>query len=123
MASLVGRRPRRLHHDGIRNFTQRVDAKNQQTSYTYDAYERLIEVQHYAPPCQNCYPQEQVSQRVLYTYDVNPLDPGNYTNSWGRLTGVSFQQQSVYGGAPIPEDMFAYYYSYNQAGRVTTNTF
>jgi len=54
---------------------------------------------------------------VSYTYDVNPLDPGNYTNSWGRLTGVSFQQQS------LNQDQFAYYYSYNQAGRVTTDTF
>jgi YD repeat-containing protein len=53
----------------------------------------------------------------LYTYDVNPFDPGNYTNSWGRLTGVSFQEQN------FNNLHFAYYYSYNQAGRVIANTF
>jgi YD repeat-containing protein len=98
-------------YDGNHHVTQRTEAKGQQTKYTYDAYERLIEVQHYVSG------QEQTNQRVLYTYDVNPLDPGNYANSWGRLTGVSFQQQT------FNNNQFAYYYSYNQAGRVTTNTF
>jgi YD repeat-containing protein len=105
-------------YDGNHHLVQRTDAKWRQTKYTYDAYERLIEVQHYAAgTCQYCQGAEQVNQRVLYTYDVNPLDPGNYTNSWGRLTGVNFQQQTGNG------DQFGYYYSYNQAGRVTTNTF
>jgi YD repeat-containing protein len=98
-------------YDGNHHVTQRTDAKGQQTKYTYDSYERLVEAQHYVGG------QEQTNQRVLYTYDVNPLDPGNYTNSWGRLTGVSFQQQT------FNNNQFAYYYSYNQAGRVTTNTF
>src|SRR6202522_4543601 len=98
-------------YDGNHHVTQRTDAKGQQTKYTYDSYERLVEAQHYVGG------QEQTNQRVLYTYDVNPLDPGNYTNSWGRLTGVSFQQQT------FNKNQFAYYSSYNQAGRVTTDTF
>ena len=54
-------------YDGDHHVTLRTDAKGQQTKYTYDAYERLTEVQHYAAPtCQYCTPQEQLNQRVIY---------------------------------------------------------
>ena len=103
-------------YDGNHHVLTRTDAKSQQTKYTYDTYERLIEVQHYTATGFNGSLQEQTNQQVGYGYDVNPLDPGNYLNSWGRLTQVTFQEQTVNGNS------FAYLYSYNQAGRVTANT-
>jgi YD repeat-containing protein len=63
-------------YDGNHHVTLRTDAKWQQTKYSYDTSERLVEVQHFAAgSCQTCQGTEQVNQRVCYTYDVNPLDP------------------------------------------------
>ena len=109
-------------YDGNHHVVTRTDAKSQQTQYTYDAYERLTQVNHSTyglnPQCsQNCLPGliPQPSQQVNYAYDTNPLD-GNYSQySWGRLTAVSFTQQIGNGNS------FYYMYSYNQAGRVTGN--
>ena len=44
--------------------TQRTDALGQQTQYSYDAYERLVEVRHYVAGT------EQTRQRVDYVYDT-----------------------------------------------------
>ncbi len=98
-------------YDGNHHVTQRTDALGQQTQYSYDAYERLVEVRHYVGGT------EQTRQRVDYVYDT-PI-PGGYTQNytWGRLSAVVFQGQTPFG---FDLD-FAYEYSYNQAGRVTGN--
>ena len=103
-------------YDGNHHVRTRTDAESQQTQYTYDAYERLIEAQHFTATGFNGALQQQTNQQVNYGYDVNPLDPGDYLNSWGRLTQVTFQEQTPNG------KNFAYVYSYNQAGRVTANS-
>ena len=102
-------------YDGSHRVTKRTDAKGQETRYTYDAYGRLTEVQHWAVTWDtgiNDYRlQEQTMQRVSYSYDTNPLD-GNYSqNGWGRLTAVQYQDENT-------GDPFSYMYSYNAAGRV-----
>jgi RHS repeat-associated protein len=102
-------------YDGNHHVLTRMDAKGQKTNYTYDAYERLTEVQHYTPTGAGGALQEQTNQQVNYAYDTNPLD-GSYSQySWGRLTAVTFTEQTGNG------NNFAYMYSYNQAGRVTGN--
>ena len=95
-------------YDGAHHVTLRTDALGQQTRYTYDAYGRLTEVQHWAgSPL-----VEQTQQRVDYYYDSNPLN-GSYSQyAWGRLTAMTFTDERT--GGP-----FSYMYSYNQAGRVT----
>ena len=112
-------------YDGNHHVTQRIDALNQKTTYSYDAYERLTLVQHYTwgnnPQCfQNCVAQwnEQAQQDVNYYYDT-PIG-GDYTqtNTWGRLSAVVFHAQGLAG---YPQPDFAYEYNYNQAGRVIGN--
>jgi len=71
-------------YDFIHHVTTRTDAKSQQTKYTYDAYERLVEAQHFKTTGFNGALQEQTNQQVNYGYDVNPLDPDDYLNFWGR---------------------------------------
>jgi RHS repeat-associated protein len=103
-------------YDGSHRVTKRTDAKGQETRYTYDAYMRLTQVQHWAvswdPFINNYRFQEQVQQRVDYSYDSNPLNGSYSQNAWGRLTAVQFRDANT--GSP-----FSYMYSYNQAGRVT----
>ena len=112
-------------YDGNHHVTQRIDALNQKTQYTYDSYERLTLVQHYTwgnpPGClQNCVAQwnEQAQQDVNYYYDTPVFNDYTQTNTWGRLSAVVFHAQGVAG---YPEPDFAYGYNYNQAGRVTGN--
>ena len=100
-------------YDNAHHVLTRTDAKGQQTKYSYDAYERLYEVQHYIPV--NGQLQEDTNERWNYYYDTNPLDP-NFPaqNTWGRLAAVQFSTpQTSYLG------QLQYEYSYNQAGRVT----
>jgi len=73
-------------------------------------------VQHYTATGFNGALQEQTNQQVGYAYDTNPINGGYSQYSWGRLTAVTFQEQTINGNA------FAYMYSYNQAGRVAGNT-
>jgi RHS repeat-associated protein len=86
----------------------RTDAKGQQTKYTYDGYGRLSQVQHLLSNG-----QEDPNQRWTYYYDGNTSDT-TFTaqNGWGRLTEVAFGSDGVLAGN--------YLYSYNTAGRVTT---
>ncbi len=112
-------------YDGNHHVTQRIDALNQKTTYSYDAYERLTLVQHYTwgnnPQCfQNCVAQwnEQAQQDVNYYYDTPVAGDYTQTNTWGRLSAVVFHAQGL-GGYPQPD--FAYEYNYNQAGRVIGN--
>src|SRR5215472_16532880 len=99
------------NYDGNHHVTQRTDALGQQTQYSYDAYERLVEVRHYVGGT------EQTRQRVDYAYDTPVDDDYTQNNTWGRLSGVLFQGQTP-GGFDLN---FAYEYSYNQAGHVTGN--
>src|SRR5207245_1681246 len=89
----------------------------QQTRYIYDtALGRLTQVQHWAtswnPFTNSNQFQEQMSQRVDYHYDTNPLDSTYSQNALGRLAAVEFRDAN---------NAFPYFYeySYNQAGRVT----
>ena len=112
-------------YDGNHHVTQRIDALNQKTQYTYDSYERLTLVQHYTwgnpPGClQNCVAQwnEQAQQDVNYYYDTPVAGDYTQTNTWGRLSAVVFHAQGLAG---YPQPDFAYEYNYNQAGRVIGN--
>src|SRR5581483_7762652 len=89
-----------------------TDAKGQQRQYSYDAYGRVTQVRHYV--FTNGALQEQLNQRMDYSYDGNPIDAGYSQNAWGRLAAVSFKNEAE--GA---QETFSYQYSYNQAGRVT----
>lgn len=96
-------------YDADHHVTKRTDAKNQETRYTYDTYGRLKEVHHWAgSPL-----AERVNENVYYDYDYDYIT-ASYTNSWGRLTRVSFKNERA--GA---NEAFSYLYSYNQPGRVT----
>jgi RHS repeat-associated protein len=103
-------------YDGNHHVTQRIDALNQKTTYSYDAYERLTLVQHYTWGSGQW--NEQAQQDVNYYYDT-PLGGGyTQTNTWGRLSAVVFHAQGLAG---YPQPDFAYEYTYNQAGRVIGN--
>ena len=71
----------------------------QETRYTYDAYGRLTEVQHWAvswdPYTLTSHMQEETGQRVDYYYDSNPLNGGYSQNAWGRLAAVTFQDENT----------------------------
>ena len=41
-------------YDGGHRVTKRTDAKGQETRYTYDAYGRLTQMQHWAWTCAEC---------------------------------------------------------------------
>ncbi len=98
-------------YDGTHRVTVRTDAKGQMTTYTYDAYGRLRDVQHYT--LVNGFLTLQPNQTVHYYYDTNPFDGEFSQYAWGRLTAV------VFHSANNAMEEFAYMYSYNQAGRVT----
>ena len=98
-------------YDASHHVTQRTDAKGQQTQYSYDAYGRLAQVRHYIPSTSWPYNQEQVNQRVDYSYDT-PAD-SSFQNTWGRLAAVQFHNESAGSG-----EQFSYQYSYSTAGRV-----
>jgi YD repeat-containing protein len=91
--------------------TTRTDAKGQQTQYSYDGYGRLSQVKHFLSNG-----KEDPNQRWTYYYDGNTTD-ATFTaqNGWGRLTEVAFGSDGVLAGN--------YLYSYNTAGRVTTQRF
>ena len=103
-------------YDASHRVTRRTDAKGQETRYTYDAYGRLTQVQHWAVSWSTFTNsdqfQEQPKQRVDYYYDSNPLNPSYSQNAWGRLARVSSRDQNT--GFSLE-----YQYSYSQAGRVT----
>ena len=94
-------------YDAAHHVTLRTDAKGQQTKYTYDAYGRLTLTQHWIPVGNPPTPVHDASQDVTYYYDTNTLAAGFSQNTWGRLAAVSFGSM-------------AYMYSYNPAGRITT---
>ena len=107
-------------YDGGHHVTNRTDAGGNQTQYHYDDYGRLTQVQYYPYGFSG---GEDMSQRVNYYYD-NSVPPA-YSGAapvlgTGRLTGVGFAggvKDSLYYA-----HFYTYVYSYNAAGRVTTQT-
>jgi RHS repeat-associated protein len=109
-------------YDGAHHVTQRTDAKNQQTQYSYDVYGRLTEVRHGTLSSGSF--SEILNQRVDYYYDSYPTiqapqaaacvpsSAGWPYNLAGRLAAVVFADENT--GAS-----YNYGYVYNQAGRVT----
>jgi YD repeat-containing protein len=108
-----GPNPVSYGYDGAHHVTQRTDAKGQQTQYGYDPYGRLSQVRHYIPITSYPYVQEQVNQRIDYLYDI--FADSSFQNTWGRLAMAQFHNETA-----GRNEVFSYQYSYNQAGRVTT---
>jgi len=99
-------------YDNAHHVTNRTDALGQQTQYTYDSYGRLTEVQYFVLDMWHNL-NEDTTQRVTYSYD----NANQFTqNGMGRLSQVSF------GGGVMDDfnDSYYYLYSYNTAGRVTS---
>jgi RHS repeat-associated protein len=99
-------------YDNAHHVTSRTDALGQQTQYTYDSYGRLTEVQYFLLDMWHNL-NEDTTQRVTYSYD----NANQFTqNGLGRLS------QATFGGGVADEfnDSYYYLYSYNTAGRVTS---
>jgi len=99
-------------YDNAHHVTNRTDALGQQTQYTYDSYGRLTEVQYFLLDHWGNL-NEDTTQRVTYSYD----NANQFTqNGLGRLSQVTF------GGGVVDDfnDSYYYLYSYNTAGRVTS---
>jgi RHS repeat-associated protein len=99
-------------YDNAHHVTNRTDALGQQTQYTYDSYGRLTEVQYFLLDMWHNL-NEDTTQRVTYSYD----NANQFTqNGLGRLSQVTF------GGGVADDfnDSYYYLYSYNTAGRVTS---
>jgi YD repeat-containing protein len=109
-------------YDGNHHVTERIDGRRQKTDYIYNdnaGLGRLTNVYHYTlvdPNCSsNCAWQAHPEQDVNYYYDL-PMGGGYaQNNTWGRLSGVSFNQ-GVAGGMS-----FRYQYNYTTGGRVAGN--
>ena len=102
-------------YDLSHHVLSRTDALGQQTVYTYDSYGRLSEVQYYPTRLDG---SEDTNERVTYSYDNNypsiniqprPIRPG-------AADRVTFDG-GVKDACTIPTTTC---YSYNPAGRVTT---
>lgn len=97
-------------YDASHHVTKRTDAKGQETRYTYEAYGRLTEVQHWAgSPL-----VELPKQRVDYSYDINPLSGSYSQNAWGRLAAQRMDYNS-YSGL----HSFEAAYTWDSEGRMT----
>ncbi len=100
--------------DAMGHVTKRVDAESQTTNYTYDTYNRLVQVARVSDPCQAEY----------YYYDQGIDSTFDSGASWGKLTAVLFG----YGpGTACPGtgpdgtgwNGATYEYQYNAAGQTT----
>ena len=90
-----------------------IDAKNQETVYTYDSYNRVTEVQKYPTAGGS----EDTCQQVNYSYDSNPYDGGSYsTNALGRLAAVQYMGGNSGSGC---NTTFQEWYNYGSPGGVT----
>jgi len=87
------------------------NARGQDTVYTYDSQNRVLEIQRYPQGKNN---QEDTCQRVNYTYDTNPLNGAYSQAGTGRLTTA---QYNLCVAAANPTS-FAEMYSYHPAGAV-----
>jgi YD repeat-containing protein len=111
------------YYNGNNKLQYKHDAKGQETVYSYDGKGRVTTVQRYPQGQGN---QEDVCQRVTYTYDTNPVNGSFSQNSYGRLTTAQYGP-GVYDGSPVfcsPQtwwaaDSYVEMYSYHAAGAVT----
>ena len=111
-------------YDGAHHVLTRLDAKGQQTNYTYDINGRLTLTQHLVGGTVD------PTQTITYYYDSLPgngyqapfqnLPSGCCSNTAGRLAAVQFvnSNPNVRQNGYDVNQLF-YVYSYSQAGRVT----
>jgi YD repeat-containing protein len=96
----------------------KTDAKGQKIAYTYDGYQRVIEIQRYPSPGTT----EDLCQRTNFYYDTNPFN-GSYSQySMSRPTaaqyGVPTNLLGAIGYCPTPYQ-FTEMYSYIRGGAVS----
>ena len=111
--------------DLVGHVLTRVDAMNQTTSYTYDAYNRLTQVTR--APAQYGGEGPDPCQTENYYYDGQTIDGFNTGPSYGKLTAVTFGYGTagVYNACPgTASDSstwggIAYEYQYSSAGQTT----
>ena len=84
------------YYNGNDKLQYKHDAKGQETVYSYDSKRRVTTVQRYPQGQSN---QEDVCQRVTYTYDTNPVNGSFSQNSYGRLTTAQYGP-GIYAGSP-----------------------
>ncbi len=89
----------------------RTDAKNQQTQYSYDGFNRVTQIRHYGVAGGN----EDACQQVNFYYDSNPYVSGYSAYAWGRLAARTYQAVNCGQAANAFTEMF----SYTPAGQVT----
>jgi len=65
-------------YDGSHHVTKKTDAYGQETRYSYDAYGRLTQVQHWSGSPLS----ERTDERIDYYYDTNPCDGSFSQNAW-----------------------------------------
>ncbi len=65
----------------------RTDAKNQQTQYSYDGFNRVTQIRHYGVAGGS----EDACQQVNFYYDSNPYVSGYSAYAWGRLAARTYQ--------------------------------
>src|SRR5215469_10012298 len=110
-------------YNATNTLATKTDAKGQQTVYTYDGKNRVTEVQRMIPQYQGGPLYEDACQRVVYTYDTNPVNASFSQYSAGRLTTVQYGCQVTPAGSysytPPTQPMFTEMYSYHPAGGVT----
>lgn len=113
-------------YDGAHHLTARTDQKGQLTKYLYDTYGRVTNKYVYPQGLQ--YPPDN-TQAITYAYDILPASwdlPGNPTYTWGRLVAVAFGGGDPSCGTSGDYNagvQYFYTYSYNPAGRVTSQFF
>ncbi len=91
---------------GNQKIASKLDAKGQQTQYSYDSYARLSQVRHYVSGV------EDTCQQVNYTYDTD--SSGYSQNVSGRLASAVYKGAT--GHAGTCDSIFTERYSYNSAG-------
>ena len=86
-------------YDVTGKLATRVDAKGQWTDYSYDEYGRLTAVAH--SPANHV---EDATQRVEYSYDVNPPGSSYGENLMGRVAAVSWRVMDATGSPGTASD-------------------
>jgi len=73
-------------YNSDRTVASKTDAKGQKVEYGYDGFQRVIQIKRFPTP-----PTEDLCQRTLLYYDVNPFNPGDTSGKrWGRLAATQW---------------------------------